>query len=107
MDDSGDRHRLFEAARLRTGLGVRQLWLDYVALGGRHGVFEIEAYLEGLIPLDAGQQDVLAVALNERLDDLYRTARVPYLFDLEGRPCQPPTASTVVDELLQHRRAHL
>lgn len=45
------------------------------------------------------QQEVLANAVNERLDDLYRAARVPYLLtqNLDPGPCQDPM--TVLEEL--------
>ena len=73
------RSELFEAARQRAGWTVEQLWIHYLALGGTLVVFELEAYLSGLMPLSAGEQDVLACALNERLADLHVPAQVPYL----------------------------
>lgn len=98
------RHPLFEAARVRAGWSVRQLWLDYLALGGTYGAFEIEAYLEGLTLLDPGQQDVLAVALNERLDDLYRAARVPYLFSTYEKSCRPQSATEILAGLIDQQQ---
>jgi hypothetical protein len=72
-----DRYRLFEAARVRAELTVPELWLRYLALGGNGDEFDIEGYLQGLVPLETFDQQVLAVALNERLDDVYRSARIP------------------------------
>ena len=73
------RHLLFEAARARADWTIQQLWVGYLALGGTGDAFDIEAYLNGLGPLSDDQQDALANAVNERLDDLHRTAHVPYL----------------------------
>ena len=75
--DTTDRRRIFRAARERGELTVQELWLRYLALGGNGDVFDIDGYLQGLLPLDTHQQDILAVALNERLDEVYRAARIP------------------------------
>jgi hypothetical protein len=74
---SDDRYRAVEAARTRADLSVQQLWLRYLALGGSSDAFEIDGYLQGLVPLDGFQQDVLAQAVNEALEELYRSLRVP------------------------------
>ena len=75
---SDERHRRMEAARIRAELTVQDLWLRYVALGGTGDAFDIDGYLQGLVPLDAFQQDVLAQAVNEALDERYkREARIP------------------------------
>lgn len=79
MCDNGCRHELFETARKRGEWTITDLWVHYLALGGGLDLFTIEAFLHGLVPLAPMQQDVLANALNEHLDDLYRAARVPYL----------------------------
>ena len=75
--DIDDRYRLCEIARVRGELSVHELWLRYLALGGSVDAFDVDGYLQGLLPLDALEQDILAVALNERLDEVYRAARVP------------------------------
>jgi hypothetical protein len=75
--DIDDRHRLFAAAWVRGELTVQELWLRYLALGGTCDAFDVDGYLQGLLPLDALEQDILAVALNERLDEIYRAARIP------------------------------
>jgi hypothetical protein len=72
-----DRHRCMDAARVRAELTVQELWLRYVALGGTGDAFDLDGYLQGLVPLDAFQQDVLAQTLNESLEDDYRAYRVP------------------------------
>ena len=100
MPNTDPRHHLFEAARTRAGWTVQQLWIGYLAVGGSRDAFDIEAYLHGLGPLSDDQQDILANALNGRLDDLYRAACVPYLAPLTLRPCQCQDPLTILDELL-------
>jgi hypothetical protein len=97
--DTEDRYHQFEAARLRGELTVPELWLLYLGLGGNLDAFDIDGYLQGLMPLEGFEQHVLAVALNERLDEVYRSARIP----LSSPP--PETAVSdvhraVVEELL-------
>jgi hypothetical protein len=79
------RHQLFEAARCSADWTIEQLWIDYLAIGGTLLVFDIDAYLAGLMPLPPAQQDVLACALNERLTDLHHPTRLPYLTVLPDR----------------------
>jgi hypothetical protein len=74
---SGERHRSMDAARVRAELTVQDLWLRYLALGGSGDAFDLDGYLQGLVPLESFQQDVLAQALNEALEDGYRRNRVP------------------------------
>ena len=84
---------------------MQQLWVGYLALGGTRDAFDIEAYLHGLGSLSDDQQDVLANAVNERLDDLYLSAQVPYLTTVRLPPhrCEDPL--TVLDDLLAAHRA--
>jgi hypothetical protein len=90
--DIDDRHRLFERARVRGELTVAELWLRYLALGGSYDAFDIDGYLQGLLPLDTLEQDILAVALNERLDEVYRAARIP----------MPTTRPDAGNDVLRH-----
>jgi hypothetical protein len=71
------RHQAMDAARVGARLSVQDLWLRYLALGGSGDAFEIDGYLQGMVPLDSFQQDVLAQAVNEALEDLYRSLLVP------------------------------
>jgi hypothetical protein len=71
-----ERARRMDAARIRAELTVRDLWLRYLALGGTNDAFDLDGYLQGLTTLDAFQQDVLAQALNEALQDLYARHRI-------------------------------
>lgn len=66
-----------DAARVRAELTVQDLWLGYLALGGTGDAFDLDGYLQGLVPLDTFQQDVLAQTLNEALEDRYRADCVP------------------------------
>ena len=77
MPDS--RHHVFATARREAGWTVEELWIHYLALGGALLVFDLDAFLHGLMPMSDGEQDVLACALNERLSDLANPTRVPYL----------------------------
>jgi hypothetical protein len=101
MTDS--RHEIIDAARRRAGLSVQQLWLDYMSVSGIADLVEVEAYLHGLMPLPAYQEDKLAVAVNERLDDLYRAARVPYSTPSTDLNAER-SLDDIVDELVQEAR---
>jgi hypothetical protein len=49
----------------RSGMRFEELWLGQLALGGEAGRLEVEAYVLGLLAVDAYQHDLLAQALNE------------------------------------------
>ncbi|MFX1756348.1 hypothetical protein [Rhodococcus sp. As11] len=85
LPDGEHRRRLFAALRA-SGLGVEELWLRYFALGGEVGKVEVEAYLNGLLPLPHLQHDLIAHAINERLDEI-APPRAPYSAEL---PASPP-----------------
>lgn len=67
-------------------LTIEELWLRYFAIGGDSGKVEVEAYLAGLTALTTLQHNVLAHAINERLDELGPSPRAPY------RPDNPAQA---------------
>jgi hypothetical protein len=75
--DGSSRHQLFETARRHADWRLEQLWMSYMSLGGSLVIFDLDAYLAGLMPMPPGQQDVLACALNERLADLHQTLQIP------------------------------
>ena len=75
--DTEDRYRQCETARVRGELTVQDLWLRYLALGGNHDAFDIDGYLQGLLPLETSEEHVLAVALNERLEEVHLAALIP------------------------------
>ena len=63
----------------RTGLDLDELWLRYMALGGNADRMEIDGYLHGVLLVTPGEHNVLACAVNERLDELQDgNVRAPY-----------------------------
>jgi hypothetical protein len=70
----------FHAAYEASGLSVAELWLRYFAFGGAGSEFEVDAYLNGAIALPGIQHDILAHAINERLDEIAPPA-APYSED--------------------------
>ena len=93
-----------DAARVRAELSVPDLWLRYVTLGGTGDAFDLDGYLQGLVPLETFQQDVLAQALNEALEDCFRAYRIPLSTPPADQPRDEPL-SRLVDELLDDRPA--
>lgn len=73
-----EQRRMVVACFARTGLSVEQLWLRYFALGGDASQFELDAFLQGLIMLPRMQRDMIAHAVNERLNEVTGPRRVPY-----------------------------
>jgi hypothetical protein len=78
------RHKAMDDARVGARLSVQDLWLRYLALGGSSDAFEIDGYLQGIVSLDSFQQDVLAQAVNEALEDVYRSLQVPLSATRDG-----------------------
>jgi hypothetical protein len=96
---SDQRSRHMDAARVRADLTVQDLWLRYLALGGTGDAFDLDGYLQGLVPLETFQQDVLAQALNEALDDRYRADCVPLSTPAHG-DAEDQRLGRLIDELL-------
>jgi hypothetical protein len=69
-------HDAYDASHLTVG----ELWLRYFALGGEASELEVDAYLNGAMTLPAFQHDMLAHAINERLDEI-APPRAPYSDD--------------------------
>jgi hypothetical protein len=65
--DGRQRHVVMEANRRQAGITYNDLWLCYFSLTGDAAPLEVEAYLQGLMPLPPLQQDILAQALHECL----------------------------------------
>jgi stage II sporulation SpoE-like protein len=94
--DEQEQRRALDVGYGRAKLTPEQLWTRYFALGGVAGPVEVEAYLHGLVPLPSVQRDILARAVNERLDELSWRHRVPYSRTVrEDRPEQGPLAALV------------
>ena len=71
-----EQRRLVEALE-HADLSISDLWLRYFALGGDAGVLEVEAYVKGLMTFAPLEHNILAHAVNERLDEL-ASPRAPY-----------------------------
>ncbi|MGY1605357.1 PP2C family protein-serine/threonine phosphatase [Geodermatophilus sp. SYSU D00815] len=77
-------------------LTLEELWTRYFALGGNLDLVDLEAFLAGLTTLPEPDRDVLAHAVNERLDELRWRRRVPYSRPFrERRPATGPLAALV------------
>ena len=46
-----------------------ELWIDYFSLGGTRSLGDFRATMEGRLPVDSHNHDLVALALNERLID--------------------------------------
>ncbi len=77
LSEEGRRRALRSAFEV-ADLTVDQLWTRYFAIGGHADVLEVEGHLQGLLSLPPAEVNVLAHALNERLDELLAQRRVPY-----------------------------
>ncbi len=75
-------------------LTLEQLWVRYFALGGTADLTDLDAYVHGLSDLPDHQSDLLAHAVNERLDELFTRHRVPYTQVIRRhRPASGPLAA--------------
>ena len=84
-EESEQRQRFAESLR-HADLSFEELWLRYFTIGGHAGQFEVEAYIHGAMALPSLQRDILAHALNERLDELHSGApRAPYSVDASDK----------------------
>jgi hypothetical protein len=93
---SEDQASALRAAYEAAGLTLEQLWTRYFALGGSADLLEVDGQLAGLLQLPSGERDVLAHAINERIDELAARHRAPYsrVFR-ESRPTTGPLAALV------------
>ncbi|HUR52212.1 MAG TPA: PP2C family protein-serine/threonine phosphatase [Mycobacteriales bacterium] len=103
--DAEEQRRLLQLSAERTGLPLEQLWLRYFALGGSCGLVEVEAHVLGMMTLPASDCDMLAHAANERLDEMDREARIPYLRRLRSDPGRHDPGVTLVELLRDARSA--
>lgn len=94
-----ERYQLFEAGWKRAGCPLSQVWVQYLGLGGNVDLFDLDAFMHGLMPLPPAQQDILANAINEELEDLFQAAKIPYLLTVHA--CTPGDPLAVLDELFR------
>ncbi|MCE6995452.1 serine/threonine-protein phosphatase [Saccharothrix sp. S26] len=91
-----EQQRTLAQALKRADLKLEELWVRYFGLGGDAGLIDVDAYIHGLGGLDPLQRDVLAHAVNERLDELTPHHRAAYSRpSREDRPHSPPLAALV------------
>jgi hypothetical protein len=98
---SADGHRRMDAARTRAELSIQDLWLRYLALGGTNDAFDVDGFLQGLVPLEAFQRSVLAQALNEALMDSYDRYSIPLVPPAELTGAGEERLRDFIHELLQ------
>ena len=70
-----------EQARRDARLSLTELWLRYFELGGMNAPLELDAVLHGALIPSPHERDVIAVALNERFNELGGDHPVPYSDD--------------------------
>lgn len=58
---------ILEAAANAAGVSLIELWIDYFSLGGNRTLGDFRARLDGRLPMDRYDHDLVALALNERL----------------------------------------
>ncbi|KDN18163.1 PP2C family protein-serine/threonine phosphatase [Amycolatopsis rifamycinica] len=91
-----EQRRLSAACFARSDLTLEQLWMRYFALGGSLSLLELDAYLNGLVPLPRVDRDMLAHAVNERLDEVTGPARAPYSHSAQdAKPLHGPLKALV------------
>ncbi len=73
-----------ETARKEADLSLGDLWFRYFALGGASSTLEVEAYLHDALIPTIEDQDLLAVALNERISELGGDHPIPYSDDADA-----------------------
>ncbi|MBG6226621.1 hypothetical protein IWX63_003220 [Arthrobacter sp. CAN_A2] len=81
-DQHGQHHDQQHGTRLaaqEAGITSRELWWHYYSVGGNGGRFELDAYLEGMYPLPVGERNLIALVLNELIDDLPQRRRAPFV----------------------------
>jgi hypothetical protein len=92
----GEQVSALRDAVQHSDLTLEGLWLRYFALGGEADLLTVEAQLEGLLSLPSTQGDLLALAINERLDELMARRRAPYSRVIRhGKPATGPLAALV------------
>src|SRR3712207_2064192 len=102
MNDNraGEQQRSIIRALKRADLSLEQLWVRYFGMGGEAGYLDVDAFVHGLGSLPPLQRDMLAHAINERIDELTWTHRASYSRPFrDGEPDSEPFAALV--QLLQ------
>ncbi|WP_103353573.1 PP2C family protein-serine/threonine phosphatase [Amycolatopsis sp. CA-128772] len=91
-----EQRRQIAACFARSDLTLEQLWMRYFALGGSLSLIELDSYLNGLTTLPRVDRDMLAHAVNERLDEVTGPARAPYSHTVrDAKPLHGPLKALV------------
>ncbi|SFW84656.1 PP2C family protein-serine/threonine phosphatase [Amycolatopsis australiensis] len=91
-----EQQRLLAACFAQSHLTPEQLWMRYFALGGSLSLLDLDAYLNGLTALPRLDRDMLAHAVNERLDELSGPPRAPYSHSVrDAKPLHGPLKALV------------
>jgi hypothetical protein len=78
MDQETQQTKLLARSR-DAELTTYDVWLQYFSIGGNIKFFEVDAYLRGLYPLPPAERDLIAMALNELIDDLPQRPRAAFI----------------------------
>ncbi|WP_414940818.1 PP2C family protein-serine/threonine phosphatase [Amycolatopsis sp. cmx-11-51] len=92
-----EQRRIVAACFARTGLTLEQLWLRYFALGGDVNEVELEKFLQGQSPLPRIQRDMVAHAVNERLDEVDAAEEADEAEEADGERRAPYSRGTGED----------
>ncbi|TKV29547.1 hypothetical protein FDK12_00980 [Arthrobacter sp. NamB2] len=79
---SDEQRALISAAIVESGFSVGEVWLHYFSLSGDVDEYEVEAYLTGIMQLPQSECNLLALAVNELIDELPPRRRAPFSDDL-------------------------
>ncbi|MHA7145312.1 hypothetical protein ACX80U_11395 [Arthrobacter sp. TmT3-37] len=88
-EDEEQQRLLIEGAITAAAFVLYDVWRRYFETGGHADKFELEAYLNGLLPLPMEECNLLAHAVNELIDEEPPLPRAPYR--------HPPEALTTAD----------
>jgi hypothetical protein len=88
-----EQRRALRSALEIADLTLDELWTRFFALGGSSDLLEVEGHVQGLMSLPPTEVNVLAHALNERLDELFTQHRVPYRPPLRRNRASGPFAA--------------
>ncbi|MUK01673.1 hypothetical protein GM708_06850 [Vibrio cholerae] len=73
-----EQRALIRRAIEESGFSAGEVWMHYFSLSGDVDEYEVEAYLAGLMPMPAVECDLLALAVNELIDELPPRRRAPF-----------------------------
>ncbi|MHA7146540.1 hypothetical protein ACX80U_17665 [Arthrobacter sp. TmT3-37] len=80
MNEETQRLSILLAAR-DADITTEAIWWKYFGMTGNVREFELDAYLHGMYQLPAMDRDLIAMALNELIDDLPQPPRAACSYD--------------------------